>query len=99
VVVSGPSKAPLALTNLRGETLADTNRGRVRGWVALAIGALVVFALLAWPDYVVVLILTLIAAVLAAFFAKVTLATFSDAEREPPEDSETIRDPVTGERD
>lgn len=45
------TRAPgLASTTLRGETLANVNRGRIRGWVAIAAVGLVALAVLAWPD-------------------------------------------------
>jgi len=40
----------LAATTVRGETLAGINRGQFRGWVGIAAIALVVLALLSWPN-------------------------------------------------
>ena len=99
MVVNGPPKAPLAYANLRAETVADTNRGRMRGWVILALAALVVFAVLAWPDYVAVLVLSIIAAVVAAFFVQATQNALSDAERDPSSEGVPPRDAATGELD
>jgi len=84
----GPGRTPLALTNLRKETLADMNRGRLRGWIALGVGALIVFAIVAWPNLILVLVFVLAAATLGLFFARVTLATLSDAERTRADDGE-----------
>jgi len=79
--LAGPGRTPLALTNLRKETLADLNRGRLRGWVALGVGALIVFAIVAWPNLILVLVFVLSAVGLGLFFARVTLPTLSDVER------------------
>ena len=45
------TRAPgLASTTVRGETLANVNRGRIRGWVGIAAVGLVALAVLSWPD-------------------------------------------------
>jgi len=39
----------LAATTMRGDTLANVNRGRIRGWTGIAAVLLVVLAVLSWP--------------------------------------------------
>jgi O-antigen ligase len=47
MVARGPG---LAATTMPVETLAGLNRGRLRGWVAIAAIGLVVLAFLSWPN-------------------------------------------------
>jgi hypothetical protein len=88
MTLAGPGRTPLTATALREETLADMNRGRLRGWAALAVGALIFFAIASWPNLGLVALFALCAAGSAVFFVRVTLTTFSDVERdrsgEPP---------------
>ena len=90
----GGSKTPLALTTLPGSTLAELNRGRLRGWVAIAAILLAMLAGLAWPDLLGVLILAATAAALAAAYVWISLS-LRGAGLEELETDETS----TGERD
>jgi len=62
----GGGKGPLAVTEMRGETLADMNRGRIRGWVLIGAVVFAVVAVLSWPDLFYVLVSAALAVVLVA---------------------------------
>jgi len=51
-LVAGPGKAPLATTTMRSETLADINRGRLRGWTLVGAVGAYFLSILAWPELV-----------------------------------------------
>lgn len=77
----GGGKAPIGVTTFRTETLADMNRGRLRGWVIIA-GVLVGFlSILAWPSLLPFALLLGIAAVLLVLGVWIHL-TLPDAETE-----------------
>lgn len=59
----GTAKPPIAMATLRPETMADMNRGRLRGWVFVGAALFLLLAALAWPS----LLYVVISAVLAAF--------------------------------
>ena len=88
MAVGSSSKTPLAVTNLRGATLADMNRGRLRGWAALGAVIVAVLAALAWPDLLAVLVLGAVALALAFAYLGATL-TLKDGETEEDEDPES----------
>ena len=80
MTMASPGRTPLNVTALREETLADMNRGRLRGWAALGVGALIFFAIASWPNLVLVVLFALCAAGSGVFFVRVTLTSLSDAE-------------------
>lgn len=98
--ISGGGRAPIGLTTMRGTTLADMNRGRVRGWALIGSGVLVVLAVLSWPDLAWVLVSAGLAAGLALFTLWIHLS-LPDAETEGDSDAEMTEpaDLTTGERD
>jgi len=93
-VVAGSSRAPIAITSLRRETLADMSRGRLRGWALLGAILLAVFAALSWPYLLGVLVFLAAAAACIGAFVWIQWS-LRDAERR----DESVRDPSTGERD
>lgn len=96
----GGGRAPIGLTTMRGTTLADMNRGRVRGWALIGSGVLVVLAVLSWPDLVWVLVSAGIAVSLVLFTIWAHLS-LPDAETEGDSDAEMAEpsDLTTGGRD
>ena len=87
MVPRGPG---LVATSMRSETLAGINRGRLRGWVAIAAVLLAVLAILSWPN------LLGFAAFLAAAAICVVICiwaqlTLPEVEKEPGAE----RDPIT----
>ncbi len=96
----GGGKTPLALTTLRGETLADMNRGRLRGWVWIGSAVLVVLAILAWPNLIIVLVSASLAVgmVLVGVWIHLALPGAETDEASKSDDGEP-RDFTTGGRD
>jgi hypothetical protein len=96
----GGAKPSLALTTLRGETLADMNRGRLRGWALVGVVLLAVIGALAWPDLLAVITAIGIAAVLAVAAVWIHLS-LRDAETPvgSADDAVETRDSTTGEND
>jgi len=91
MAVGASSKAPLSVTNLRGTTLADVNRGRLRGWAAVGAAILAVLAAFAWPDLLAVIVLAAAATVAALAYLWVVLSL-----RDVESDADEERDPSTG---
>jgi len=85
VTTRGPG---LAATTMRVETLADVNRGRLRGWALIAAIFLVVLALLSWP-YLLGFVVFLAAAAAAIVVAIWVHLTLPDVEGELSEDGES----------
>lgn len=94
MAVGASSRAPLSVTNLRGTTLADMNRGRLRGWAALGAVILAALAAFAWPDLLAVVILGAAAGAAALAYLWVILH-LRDAESDGDEE----REASTGELD
>lgn len=90
----GRGSGGLAATTLRPATLADINRGAIRGWVAAATIVVAIFAGLAWPDVVASLIFVALAGALATVYVWIVV-TLRDAEREEMEQ----KDSATGRPD
>jgi uncharacterized protein (DUF58 family) len=68
-------KAPIGLTFLRPETLADANRASVRGWIGITAGIFVILAILSWPIVAYVALCLTVAAglVVVAIWVHATL--------------------------
>jgi hypothetical protein len=49
VQAAGPARSTLAATTLRADTLADMNRGRLRGWIIFAAVGFVILSVLSLP--------------------------------------------------
>jgi hypothetical protein len=83
----------LAATTMRGETLVDVNRGRIRGWSLIAAIFLAVLALLSWPFLLGVVVLSAAAAVCVGVAVWVHRA-LPDVDKESTEEgpSDTGRD-------
>jgi hypothetical protein len=94
VTTPGPG---IAATTMRPETIVNVNRGRIRGWAAIAAVLLVALAALSWPNFLgfTVFLAAALAAIGVAVWAQLSLP---DVEEEEDEESET-RDTETGERD
>ena len=88
---SGPG---LAATTMPRETLADINRGRLRGWAMIAAIFLVVLALLSWPYLLgfVVFLAAAVAAIAVAIWLHWTLPGVEEAPSEEGESNSGIRD-------
>jgi len=96
----GGAKSSLALTTLRAETLADMNRGRLRGWALLGAVLSAVIGALAWPDLLAVITAIGLATLLVVTAVWIHLS-LRDAEKpmSPGEEAMETRDSTTGEYD
>jgi hypothetical protein len=93
-VVAGSNRAPIAVTTLRRETLADMSRGRLRGWTIIGAIVFAVLAILSWPDPLGVLAFLGATVICAGAFVWIHV-TLRDAEGE----ADDSRDGTTGEQD
>ena len=91
MVSRGPG---LAATTLRTDTRADINRGRLRGWAAIAAVLLAALAILSWPNLLGFLAFLAATAACAAIAVWVHLGL-------PDVEKEGVEEPVsrTGGRD
>ena len=85
VATRGPG---LAATAMPVETLADINRGRLRGWASIGAILLVVLAVLSWP-YLLGVAVFLVAAAACFGLAIWVHLTLPDVEKEPSGEGES----------
>lgn len=83
----------LAATSMRADTVANVNRGRIRGWAGIAAALLVVLAALSWP-YLPGVVVFLVGAVACLFVLVWVHRTLPDVEKE-----QDGRDSATGGHD
>jgi hypothetical protein len=83
-------KVPFGVTTFRRETVADLNRGQMRGWVGLAAAAFAILAILSWPsiEYVVLSALLAVGMALVVVWIHFTMpdAELAAHRRQHPEE-------------